>query len=68
MDQNTVCDAFIQAKSHVEFNFKKKESDMFTLLPKQNTHPQCNTIDKSSDGEVQCDSDHVQVRWITGIT
>ena len=38
MEQKTVCDAFFAAKGHVEFRYKKFESDMFTLLPKQDAH------------------------------
>ena len=68
MNRTTVCDAFIQAKSQVELEYKKKESDMFTLLPKQNTHTQCTTIDKIYDGEMQCASNHVQIKSMPRMT
>ena len=37
-NEKTVCDAFQAAKGHVEFMLKRKESDLFILLPNQITH------------------------------
>ena len=51
---------------NTHFKFKKFESDMFTLLPKQESH-ECQPISKFNEGPMYCASSHILVKSVPNI-
>ena len=58
--QVKVCEAYEFAKKEVEFKFKKHESDLFTLMTKDDHC--CVQFAKREKGKLECLTHHVQIR------
>ena len=61
-DEFDVCEAFKVAKKDVEFKYKSKESDLFTLL--KNDDHLCIGFPMRPEGEFECLTDHTQINII----